>query len=264
MRHAVVTTFHAKGYEEYGKKCIESFVRFWPKTVNLHAITENITVDITAENLHIYDQKEFCPALTVFKDKHCNNPHANGQSPHGPERGFFWDAVRFSNKVFAVTEVAKKLHNSMDQLIWLDADTVTHNSIPVEFLDHIAPRSNELTAYLNRPIYPECGWVGYNMNHPDIQNFMSRFREVYTSGEFLTWIESHDSYVFWQVMKEYEATGAGWRALGDPTNRGHVFINSELGAYMDHLKGPRKILGKSKSADLLKPRSEAWWAGLKK
>jgi len=70
--------------------------------------------------------------------------------------------------------------------------------------------------------------------------------------------------VFWKVMEEFERKGSAWKALGDPNNRGHVFINSELGAFMDHLKGPRKALGKSKPGDLLKPRNEAWWAGLKK
>jgi hypothetical protein len=264
MKHAVVTTFHPKGYEEYGKKCIASFLKLWPKSVTLYVITENVTVDYMADNLVVIDQKFLSPALMEFKNKYKNNPNATGQSPHNSDKGYLWDAVRFSNKVFAVTAMARKLKGHVDHLIWLDADTVTHSPVTAEFLDYIAPHGNELTAYLNRPIYPECGWVGYNMQHPEIQNFMNRFEQVYTSGEFLTWIESHDSYVFWKVMEEFERKGAAWKALGDPTNRGHVFINSELGAFMDHLKGPRKALGKSKPGDLIKNRTEAWWQGLKK
>jgi hypothetical protein len=40
---------------------------------------------------------------------------------------------------------------------------------------------------------------------------------------------------------------------------GHPLINSEWGAWLDHLKGGRKDLGKSKRTDLLVQRTEAYW-----
>ena len=40
---------------------------------------------------------------------------------------------------------------------------------------------------------------------------------------------------------------------------GHPLINSEWGAYLDHLKGGRKAQGRSKDRDLLVPRTEAYW-----
>jgi hypothetical protein len=39
----------------------------------------------------------------------------------------------------------------------------------------------------------------------------------------------------------------------------HPFINSDLGRYMDHLKGKRKSSGKSRSSDLKTARPEAYW-----
>lgn len=268
MRHAVVTTFHQAGYDEYGKKCIETFIEHWPKSVPLYVILENVTIDpsLTADNVIYMNQDMVNPRLAGFKAAHRDNPNATGKDPSGknPNSSYLWDAVRFSNKVFAVTGLYESLRDACDHMIWLDADTVTHSDVPMGFLDHIAPSGNELTAYLNRSIYPECGWVGYNMNHTMMKEFMDRFENVYNSGEFLTWVESHDSYVFWQVMKEMEAKGAGWRALGDDNQRGHVFINSELGCYMDHLKGPRKAVGKSRPGDLLVARNESWWQGMKK
>lgn len=260
MKHIVLTTFHKEGYEKYGRKCLESFARYWPREVQMIAVTENVAVDIEAPNIRAVDQNEINGQLASFKSRYKGEPKANGQCPTDPGRNsYLWDAVRFSNKVYAVTGAFKLLKNSCDQLIWLDADTVTHSPIPMAFLDSIAPKDNELTAYLNRKIYPECGWVGYNMRHPMIAQFMDRFQAVYDSGEFLSWIESHDSYVFWQVMKEMEKLGAGWRPLGNDQQIGHIFINSMLGAYMDHLKGPRKDKGKSRPGDLLVARTEDWW-----
>ena len=268
MKHTVLTTFHQAGYDEYGRRCIETFIQHWPKDVTLYVVLENVNLDptLTADNVVYMDQDAVNSALAGFKAKHRDNPHATGYDPRGrdPIKKYLWDAVRFSNKVYAVTGMYEILKNSADHMIWLDADTVTHCAVPVDFLDHIAPKNDQLTAYLNRSIYPECGWVGYNMNHPSMAAFMERFQDVYESGEFLTWIESHDSYVFWQVMKEFEAKGCDWRALGDNNQRGHVFINSELGQFMDHLKGPRKSAGKSRIGDLLQPRQEAWWQEIKK
>lgn len=266
MKHSVVTTFNEAGYEVYGRRCIRSFIEFWPKEVDLHVITEDVeVVQSIASNVKVFDQKDINPRLIDFKNKFRSNPHATGFDPKGSNKqpSYLWDAVRFSNKVFAVTGLFEKISQQYDQLIWLDADTVTHSSVPLDFLDRFSPKNNQLTAYLNRSIYPECGWVGYNLRHEKISAFMKRFEEVYTSGEFLNWVESHDSYVFWQVMKEFESQGCDWKALGDPSNRNHVFINSELGAYMDHLKGPRKIAGRSRPTDLVKARKEDWWKGMK-
>jgi hypothetical protein len=40
---------------------------------------------------------------------------------------------------------------------------------------------------------------------------------------------------------------------------GHPLINCEWGAYIDHLKGERKGLGKSKTSDLRVNRNESYW-----
>jgi len=48
-------------------------------------------------------------------------------------------------------------------------------------------------------------------------------------------------------------------AAGLVTGEGHPLINSMWGAYLDHLKGGRKALGKSKRTDLLVPRTEPYW-----
>ena len=39
----------------------------------------------------------------------------------------------------------------------------------------------------------------------------------------------------------------------------HVFINSELGKYIDRMKGPRKNEGKSRSTDIYTERKETYW-----
>ncbi|TWB58441.1 hypothetical protein FBZ98_1021069 [Rhizobium sp. ERR 922] len=262
LSHIVVTTFHEKGYRDYGKKCIETFLACWPKEVSLVVYAENVEIEEKDRRLLVFDHCETLPRLRGFRDAYGSEPQANGyiSSRNGLVRDFRWDAVRFSNKVFAVADAVRRYHNTVDQLIWLDADTVTHRPIPKSFLDGIAPRGNQLAAYLNRRIYPECGWVGYNLRHPAILTFIDRFEGAYSSGYFLTLKESHDSFVFWKVLQQMEQDKeARFRRLGSSLTKTHVFINSVLGGYLDHLKGDRKVEGRSRRRDLKWHRREPWW-----
>jgi hypothetical protein len=70
--------------------------------------------------------------------------------------------------------------------------------------------------------------------------------------------EWHDSFVFDQVRQTVSLNELNWSA-GLITGEGHPLINSEWGAWLDHLKGGRKKLGKSKRDDLLVKRPEPYW-----
>ncbi|WP_246662717.1 hypothetical protein [Rhizobium sp. P44RR-XXIV] len=223
---------------------------------------EDVDVEEKDRRLLVFNQSEELPLLRDFRAAYGENLQANGFRPvrNGLMRDFRWDAVRFSNKVFAVADAIRRYRTTVDQLIWLDADTVTHREIPRSFIDGIAPRGNQLAAYLNRRIYPECGWVAYNLRHPALLSFVDRFEGAYSSGYFLNLKESHDSFVFWKVLQQMELDQeAQFKRLGSCLTKTHVFINSALGGYMDHLKGDRKAAGKSRRRDLKWYRREAWW-----
>jgi hypothetical protein len=91
--------------------------------------------------------------------------------------------------------------------------------------------------------------------------FMREFKRVYEEAEnngIFQMEEWHDSYVFDVVRSRVPMNEWNW-AEGLVTGEGHPLINSMWGAYLDHLKGGRKQLGKSKRTDLLVPRTEAYW-----
>ena len=71
--------------------------------------------------------------------------------------------------------------------------------------------------------------------------------------------EWHDSFVFEVVRKQLQPNCWNW-SEGIITGEGHPLINSVWGSYLDHLKGGRKELGKSKPTDLIKKRNEAYWS----
>jgi hypothetical protein len=70
--------------------------------------------------------------------------------------------------------------------------------------------------------------------------------------------------VFDRTRDEVKVRHPGWTLLnwsqGLIRGEGHPLINTAWGAYLDHLKGRRKDSGRSQAKDLLRPRSEPYWA----
>jgi len=178
------------------------------------------------------------------------------------KKAFKWDAIRFSHKVYAVIDAARD--SDADVLIWMDADSVVHTALPITFLESFVPE-HAFLCYAGRVNkYSECGWYSMNLKHPHADKFFSEFQRMYDDAEngIFKLKEWHDSYVFDEVRKWHTQE---WGAVNkDFSNglierEGHPIINSELGAYIDHLKGDRKLQGHSNKKDLKIQRSEEYW-----
>lgn len=264
MKYTVVTTFNADGLKQYGQRMIDTFEKHWPKEVELVVCAENCQPRITAANVRVYDLLRLSSPLNVFVERHRNNPRAHGQAGppevFNPKKSFRWNAVRFSYKIYSIHLVAN--YTSQGWLIWLDADTFTHNSITMADLDQLCP-STAMISYLGRGenYHSECGWVAYNLDHPQTRNFITELTAMYNTDKIFELPEWHDSYVWDVVRRKYQDQNQFYNISRTHahTKAGHPFINSDLGRFMDHLKGDRKKQGKSHSKDLVIPRQESYW-----
>jgi hypothetical protein len=263
MKYTVVTTFNESGYKHYGQRMIQTFLKNWPQEVTLVVYAEGCVVAETAANLVVQDIA-IVDALTTFKNTWRNVPKANGdvrairnkRKDVGKE--FKWDAVRFSHKVYSIFHCAQTV--STDWLIWMDADTVCHSPIALSDLDRMCPQDRDLCFLGRRYKYTECGLYGMNLVHTEVKTFLQKFQSMYDNAEggIFTLEEWHDSFVFDAVRKQCNLSELDWS--GDLiTGEGHPLINCEWGAWLDHLKGARKDLGRSKRKDLQVARTEAYW-----
>jgi hypothetical protein len=254
LTYTIVTTFHEPGLQKYAQRMIDTFDRYWPQDVKLRAYAEDCDPMSPSDRIEIFDLHECCPSLVEFKQRHRDNPVANGEVMKDTgvpykDNHFKWDAVRFSNKVFAVIHAS--LSTNTDWMIWLDADTLTFDHIPPGFLDSICDPA-AMACYLGRreKYHSECGWVAYNLRHPDITQFMQDWKDLYVNDTIFDLREYHDSFVFDVLRRRYSDRGTRFHNLTpvQPNEKGpgHPFIASPLGRYMDHLKGDtRKDMGKS-------------------
>jgi len=279
MKIKVITSYKPGTWNDYAKRAVDSVLEHWPADTDVAVYHEAQAQDIFDHpRVQWLDAHEVQPALLDFKNKHKDDPIANGEIeeiPNGvrrpgpmPTKGSFqWNAVRFANKVFCVTHAVKS-SPGYDYIIWLDADTYSFRPMPKDFLEQLLPGDTMLT-YLGRQNPdlkdggkdPECGFVGYNLNHPEIQNYNNEWENMYVTGDvFKLTLGWTDCSTLWHLSKLYQnkknvkVNDIGYmkRVKGH-----HVFINSELGLYMDHFKGNRKISKKSAKNDFRPQQAEA-------
>ena len=266
MNLSVVTTFHKQGYDTYGKRMIETFLKNWPSNIKLYVYAEDCNVTETAPNLIVKDLHASSSELVAFKNKWRNVPKANGDVSADPIRskrkdsgkGFKWHAIRFAHKVYSIFSCAKECNT--EWLMWMDADTVCHSPITLETLDRLIPNKIDI-CYLGRQgKYSECGLYSIALGSPFAQNFLREFQRMYDEAEdgIFQLDEWHDSFVFDAVRNKIETIEHNWSS-GIIKGEGHPLINCEWGAYLDHLKGDRKANGKSLAKDLRVTRKEKYW-----
>lgn len=266
MKYAVVTTFNAQGYENYGRRMIKTFCETWPESVILMVYAEGCAVECDASNVKVFDLEQASPALVAFKNQWRGVPRANGDVSSDPVRGrrkdagkgFKWDAVRFAHKVYAIFAAADNV--DADWLLWMDADMVCHSPITVAEIDRLCPVNKDLCFLGRRGKFTECGLYAMNLRSDSTRLFLKEFQRFYDQAEsgIFQLNEWHDSFVFDAVRQRIKIKEHDWSSHLI-TGEGHPLINSDWGAYLDHLKGSRKHRGRSPDSDLKITRSEAYW-----
>lgn len=256
----VLTSFSQRGFVEYGSRFLETFRQHWPAEVKLLIYHEG------QPELGGYDLLSDVQSCSEFVKRHRDNLVIQGrmkaETHHWKKEclqagyNFRFDAYKFGRKVFAIEHASKLI--KVGKLFWVDADVVTFEKVTAEFLNRQLP-DHVCTSYLGRGkgYHSECGFVGYNLNQIRCHDFINVFASLYRNDTFMKLAEWHDSWVYDWVRTQ---TGAPALNLSPPGASGHVFIQSELGKYMDHLKGDRKQVGRSYPLNYHKaPHDHSYW-----
>jgi hypothetical protein len=265
---AVVTCFNEQGYAAYGHRMVETFDRWWPRSVRLLAYSEGFAPEVDSPRIEVRDLLAASPELVAFRERHRDNPRAHGWTPRRfrvivqwhkrfllrvklrrvrAKDTYRWEAVRFSHKSFAIFHAAATC--GADVLFWLDADLLTLDAVPPAFVEAMVP-ADVIVSRIRRPKFSDCCLVGLNLRHPGMPEFLARFRDLYVNDTMFDYPQYHDSYLFDVVAREAEREGGLVHDLAEGVGRrhDHVFPHCRLGRYFDHLKGARKALELERAA----------------
>jgi len=271
----LVTSMNEKLYHEYGDRMISGFEHFAADDVRLIVVFEgkkpealnpsgrHYSVVALSSERHTRFHKFFGHLYEASGLRMTRVLDAQGNPALKPVWDYKFSAIRFSFKVFAL-EIARRLMAEGDAFAWIDADVKCLKHFSHENLEKYLPHGDEVMSYLGRTSFPkgapysECGFLGFNAAHKNVDQFLNRMLEIYSSGEIFSLEQWHDSWIWDVVRREFEQMGIAFKNISGPaSDLEHPFINCGLGDYFDHLKGPaRKKAGSSFVTDIQRPLSK--------
>jgi hypothetical protein len=257
--HAI-TTCNAEQWESYGRAMVVTFCRHWPDEVGLTVYAEGFSGDCN-DHVQFVDLDQAAPWLAPWKATRTKEQRGFVPRP-GKPHNFKYDAARFSHKIAAIGAAANEINGlecAAANLIWLDADIVTHADVTVDWLDSLWSSDADM-AWLDRArCYPECGFMMFRL--PACERVIRQIVATYQSGEIFKLQEWHDSYVIQAVCGVARQTqGLRIASLsGKARNIHHILPNSPLGERLDHLKGARKARGRTSAGERVIGSRTGYW-----
>lgn len=233
----IVTSFGEKGFEQYGSRFIETFLKYWPEDETLVIYYEaELKINsprVECRNLFdVYGMAEFLDNINESHEIYKGLRTIKGQKFYD----YKFDAFKFARKVFSIADAAL---NHEGIVTWIDADVYTHSPVPENFCKDLL--NGCYVSHLYRDwSYSECGFMSFDTTRVENVGFMNIYRNYYITGAFRYLGEWHDCYVFDTTR---ELTGIDSVDLAAGIKDDHPFVKSVLGKYMDHCKGNRKKEG---------------------
>ena len=256
MKNTLVTSLTRKNYDEYGHEFLRTFKQHWPKSVSLvlYYEGEDDCPETDEENI-TWKRAEEIHGFTIWMESVSRFPFMCGRLYDGG-----YDIQHDARHVRKMLTEAHGCAEFGGKVWWIDSDFVTHGDVPEGWLDNILP-DDKFCAYCGREgwMYSETGMIGFNTEHPLYKTFFRSYWEIFWSGLFLTLKGWHDCYGFDAVRHAINAPEHFVDLSAHlPKGTMHPIVNSVLGTYLDHKKGPRKATRSTKN-DLVTERSEPYW-----
>lgn len=252
MTITVCTGWSPKGWSVYGEKFLQSFDQFWPRSVALKVWGEEYPPTyhgVPMRRVMRFNKLDTIPMWEAFEHRHRDRQRANGRDvlPSWKESaratGYNWryDAFKWARQAF-IPWICNTLDEESDYLLWLDGDVITHSPVTEEMITGLMPAHRHF-AFLGRgEKHPDIAFQLYRRG-PYTTDFLSAWMDLYASDRVFQLKEWHSAWTWKWVLDQYGYADVAHDIT--PGGSGHVWFESPLRQWGDHLKGERKYVGKS-------------------
>jgi|TARA_R110002051_G_scaffold14061_2_gene46113 hypothetical protein len=226
----IVTSFNEKILKDSAHYMLDTLSKNLEPSVNLVCYHHDCNLDnysvpsnsnITYKNLHdVTEHEEF---LSKYS-KH--NGTENNTIPYNIQL----DGVRFSHKVFALTEEAFTLADKSVKpgwIVWIDADSYFKKRITKKDILAKLNKESDLAFIEN-----DASFMAFNLNKQPPIDLLGDLRGAYISGEFVQYREWHDYFILQRLINIYQVHGLKLHKI------------PSVSEYMIHFKGqfnPNKL-----------------------
>jgi hypothetical protein len=225
MMYETVTTFSLAGWDQYGKRFLDSYCKYWEYPIHVYWEGEDHPQGYTKQVIwhDLSQDKQRDAFLEKYADKH--------------SKDYRFNATKFCHKVFAFTDPKRKSRKTTEYWLWLDADIETTEKVTDEFMESLTP-PGFAGAYLGRKDWHHSE-LGFLPVHKSAWSYLREIRKIYTSGKLFGYEEWHDSYIFDQIKDKH----GWWYNISQDVPGMHVWDDCPLGGVMIHKKGPLRKQG---------------------
>lgn len=198
MNIRVITSFNDKYYNLIGRDSVESWLTHWPEELNLTCFVEDFSIPE-------HDRIVQIPFTDFDQDYH----KIQGSKIGGQAR-------KFAKKAWCFIHAMETI--DADRIIWLDADVLTTNHLPLPLLKSILPE-NVLSTHMGvtydtkkdgtpgRWFVPETGFFAINKNHPKFLDFLKGYKQRYVNLDSSNLRRFYDNDVYGYVFEELGVEG---------------------------------------------------------
>lgn len=231
------TTFHQQGYDLYGKTWIQTFIdNVAPKGSHIKAI-------VFADDVKNLNIKHPQVIILNFKDQLPEHEDWKMEFSKYQEKysKYVYDnAIRFSHKGFVINRALDLIKSGY--AIWLDGDCVMHDSEYKNFPKNILQDNSVIACQLehvaNNHHHIESGFLLFDMDNDDIENFKDEFRKNYSISEITKMHEPYDGFI---VYKSINQSNIKWNNLNEKYGIGGIqsdpsltFLHPEIKSRFTH------------------------------
>lgn len=185
----VITSFNQLYYDLIGKDCVSSFLKHWPAELSLTCYVEEFRMP-EHDRIRQIDFSKLDPDYKRYQ----------------LEPGLNQSMKKFAKKAYSVMHAMH--HSTAEWIVWLDADVITTQSLPIELLQRVL-RPGHLAAYMGVKyntdksgkisgdwLIPETGFFAVNPHHEDFDTFRAEYCRRYRERDYADLRRFYDNDVF--------------------------------------------------------------------